>query len=79
MKDDWSLKDKITKETIDAWELEGIYSEPPVNSDEHVIKKINETIEILRNKVVKLVYKSMMEDENPTWVTDQINKLFGEK
>ena len=34
-------------------------------------------IETLHEKLVDLVYKSLMEEENPEWVILQINKLFG--
>jgi len=66
MEEEWSLKGK----EIDTW-----YKEE--KDKEHWNIYHEKDIETLRKKLIELVYKSMMEDENPKWVIDQINKFFG--
>ena len=71
MSDNWSLKDKHS-------ELDTKYYKCLIPRGQTIVDiYLKEDIEILRQKIQKLVWDALQEEENPLWVKKEINRLFG--
>lgn len=81
IKDDWSLKGKVTEENIDIWETNAVSTGQ--QSTEFVVRTIDEIHEHLRQKLIEDL-ENIREDlfSGRNWkviMKQNINKRFGGK